>query len=541
MQHLKFIHKLHSILSRPELQDWIYWSKQDSSIFVVKPYDPKFSSEVLKKYFKHGNVSSFVRQLHMYGFHKISANHNKDNESIVNKTDIKWSFTHPSGYFHKNAYSLTLNNIQRKRTGLGKDGKRKNILSPVSVNFINPNGSQPLTSGNTLNISTMRHNIIPSNAPNVNSYIMNSNRNLDVHEIQQPIVGRTTNNNGYPNQEEAIVLNGNQNQTLTPVYMVDSYGTVNHPNEVAMVGRGNIQPDINEGIAVSYQRQHPRTGYSVLPGGQVVSYSPNVQVEQPTTTYQQYYQSNKFNIGAQQSQQDLQRQQVQLQKQQQLQSVSGTSSIPPFPMYEKDSGSQQHVTGTKPLVDYRDYDKGSNISDNRRGSMPILEKNNPKIERLSESPRNLYQVPKALPHLSMNNNTNERYSTTILPYSSSNETLGSAVPPAQVALAEMEEHKVVTEGFHSKLKSIDSNLDIILKGVTGISDKLDLLTPRKDHHYDPTKDVDTENTIEKDSSQEPHIKLPSSSIPMRNTKINRLDNFLRDMKAVMDQYPDLMR
>ena len=550
MQHLKFIHKLHSILSRPELQDWIHWSKQDSSIFVVKPYDPKFSSEVLKKYFKHGNVSSFVRQLHMYGFHKISANHNKDNESIVNKTDIKWSFTHPSGYFHKNAYSLTLNNIQRKRTGLGKDGKRKNILSPVSVNFINPTGSQPLANGGALNVNTMRQNIVPSNAPNVNSYMMNSNRNLEVHEIQQPIVGRTTNSNGYPNQEEGIVLASNQNQTLTPVYVVDSYSTVNHPNEVSIINRSNLQSEMNEGIAVSYQRQPPQTGYSVLPGGQVVSYSPNVQVEQPTTTYQQYYQPNKFSIGPQQTQHDLQRQQVRLQQQQkeqqrkqqqQLHSVNGTSSIPPFPIYEKDNGSQQHVITIKPLVDYLEYEKGSNITDIRRGSMSIPDMNNPKIERLSESPRTLYQIPKALPQLSINSNTSERGTTTILPYSSSNETLGNIVPQAQVGLAEMEERNKVPEVPYSKLKSIDSNIEVILKGMSGINDRLDLLTPTKDHHYDPTKNVDKENSNEKDSSHKSHINLPSDNIPMRNSKINRLDNFLKDMKAVMDQYPDLVR
>ena len=546
MQHLKFIHKLHSILSRPELQDWIYWSKEDSSIFVVKPYDPKFSSEVLKKYFKHGNVSSFVRQLHMYGFHKISANHNKDNESIVNKTDIKWSFTHPSGYFHKNAYSSTLNNIQRKRTGLGKDGKRKNILSPVSVNFINPTGSQSITNGGSLNVSTLRHNIVPSNAPNVNSYMMNSNRSLDVQEIQQSIVTRNSNVNGYPNQEEGVVLTGTQSQSLAPVYVVAAYATVNHPNDLQIVGRGNMQTDMNEGVPVSYQRQQTQAGYSILSNGQVVSYPSNVQVERPTTTYQQYYQPTKFSISRQQTQQDLQRQQTHLQ-QQQPQNVNGTGPNPQFPMYESDSSSQRNVTSVKPLVgysanpDFREHDKSSDASVNSRESISVPDMKNPKIERLSESPRILYQIPKALPHLAINGNTNERYTTAALPYSSSNETLRTIVPSAQAAITAMEERKMVPEVSGIKFKNIDTNMEIILKGIRNISDQFNSLNPKRDHHYDPTKDVEVENAIEKNVTPKLHTEFPTNNIPMRNTKINRLDSFLKDMKAVTDQYPDLMK
>ncbi|KAG0671965.1 hypothetical protein C6P45_004433 [Maudiozyma exigua] len=546
MQHLKFIHKLHSILSRPELQDWIYWSKEDSSIFVVKPYDPKFSSEVLKRYFKHGNVSSFVRQLHMYGFHKISANHNKDNESIVNKTDIKWSFTHPSGYFHKNAYSLTLNNIQRKRTGLGKDGKRKNILSPVSVNFINPTGSQPITNGGSLNVSTLRHHVVPPNARNANSYMMNSNRSLDFQEIQQPIVARTSNGNGYPNQEEGVVLTGAQSQSLAPVYVVDSYATVSHPNELSIVGRGNMQTEMNEGVPVSYHRQQAQASYSVLSNGQVVSYSSNGQVEQPTATYQHYYQPTKFSIGGQKTQQDVQRQQTQLQ-QQQLQKTNVTSSHPQFPIYEKDGPSQRHVASVQPLVgyssnsDFREHDKSLDASANRRGSMSIPDMNNPKIERLSESPHILYQIPKALPHLPINGNTNERYTTAALPYSSSNETLRTTVPSTQAAITAMEEYRMVPEVNGSKFKNIDTNMEIILKGIRKISDQFNLLTPKRDHHYDPTKNVEVEDATEKNVAPKLHTEFPTNSIPMRNTKINRLDSFLKDMKAVTDQYPDLMK
>ncbi|CUM54463.1 uncharacterized protein AC631_04088 [Debaryomyces fabryi] len=95
-----FVHKLYSMLNDPELVDLIWWTREeDSNTFALSP--GKDFANALTRYFKHGNVASFVRQLHMYGFHKVSdPSHasaaNNDSELPV------WEFKHSSGKFKKN-------------------------------------------------------------------------------------------------------------------------------------------------------------------------------------------------------------------------------------------------------------------------------------------------------------------------------------------------------------------------------------------------------------------------------------------------------
>lgn len=63
-----FIHKLYSMLEDRSIQHLISWSNTNES-FVMSPSNE--FSKVLAQYFKHTNISSFVRQLNMYGFHKV--------------------------------------------------------------------------------------------------------------------------------------------------------------------------------------------------------------------------------------------------------------------------------------------------------------------------------------------------------------------------------------------------------------------------------------------------------------------------------------
>ncbi|KAI8324575.1 hypothetical protein GQ54DRAFT_270992, partial [Martensiomyces pterosporus] len=64
-----FLNKLYSMVDDEKTDDLIRWSDDGNSFLVLRHED--FAKEVLPKFFKHSNFSSFVRQLNMYGFHKV--------------------------------------------------------------------------------------------------------------------------------------------------------------------------------------------------------------------------------------------------------------------------------------------------------------------------------------------------------------------------------------------------------------------------------------------------------------------------------------
>ncbi|KAF2859914.1 hypothetical protein K470DRAFT_218288 [Piedraia hortae CBS 480.64] len=88
-----FIHKLYSMLEDPKIQHLISWSTSNDS-FVMSPSSD--FAKVLAQYFKHGNISSFVRQLNIYGFHKVSdVFHTGSPDSAL------WEFRHGAGNFKR--------------------------------------------------------------------------------------------------------------------------------------------------------------------------------------------------------------------------------------------------------------------------------------------------------------------------------------------------------------------------------------------------------------------------------------------------------
>ncbi|XP_049408000.1 heat stress transcription factor A-8 [Solanum stenotomum] len=63
-----FLLKCYEMVEDESTDGLISWNQSEKSFIIWDV--PKFSSELLPKYFKHSNFSSFIRQLNIYGFHK---------------------------------------------------------------------------------------------------------------------------------------------------------------------------------------------------------------------------------------------------------------------------------------------------------------------------------------------------------------------------------------------------------------------------------------------------------------------------------------
>ncbi|KAG8382679.1 hypothetical protein BUALT_Bualt05G0102300 [Buddleja alternifolia] len=78
-----FLVKCYDMVNDESTNDLISWTESNDSFIIWD--ESKFASQLLPKYFKHSNFSSFVRQLNIYGFRKIDT----DRWQFANEAFIK--------------------------------------------------------------------------------------------------------------------------------------------------------------------------------------------------------------------------------------------------------------------------------------------------------------------------------------------------------------------------------------------------------------------------------------------------------------------
>ncbi|KAJ7102956.1 HSF-type DNA-binding-domain-containing protein [Mycena crocata] len=84
-----FVTKLYQMITDAKSSHFISWTELGTS-FVVSNVG-EFSRSILGSHFKHNNFSSFVRQLNMYGFHKINRTPRAQRTTSDAQT---WEFSH---------------------------------------------------------------------------------------------------------------------------------------------------------------------------------------------------------------------------------------------------------------------------------------------------------------------------------------------------------------------------------------------------------------------------------------------------------------
>ncbi|KAI1718120.1 HSF-type DNA-binding domain-containing protein [Ditylenchus destructor] len=130
-----FLVKIWSILEDDSIADTICWDRSGMSFHIYDLY--KFCEVVLPRFFKHKNMSSFVRQLNLYGFKKIAAVDRSVLSYSDNLTD-HMQFYHP--LFRQGQPEL-LNQIKRNN----KRPANSVPNAPVAVkNSVDPNTGEKL-------------------------------------------------------------------------------------------------------------------------------------------------------------------------------------------------------------------------------------------------------------------------------------------------------------------------------------------------------------------------------------------------------------
>jgi len=271
-----FVHKLYQMLSDPKQSKYINWNDTGYS-FTIRNVQG-FSRNILPLHFRHNNFSSFVRQLNMYGFHKVNKSTPKGSENQV------WEFFHPK--FIRGKPHL-IEEIKRKQ--LENESYRANLLLEQTRALVRHNSLNSLNKRNSSNLvnGTTAPQLVPSHCnPMVNQPISNPEM-----AAPQPVFIQATEGIPSSNVTVNVTTNGEavlidpasiQNTQIVQQVTVPSsnYGVIQVPTQTIPINEVTTSP-------VTTVPQAMAMGNVIQQNHQTVVEHPNVVVNGQTILHQE--------------------------------------------------------------------------------------------------------------------------------------------------------------------------------------------------------------------------------------------------------------
>ncbi|KAF4121505.1 osomolarity two-component system, response regulator SKN7 [Geosmithia morbida] len=203
---------LYSMLEDPSHQDVARWGKVGDSFVVVE--GEKFTRSILPKHFKHSNMSSFIRQLNKYDFHKVKPSGDHDSSSPLGNI---LEFKHP--HFRIDSKD-DLDNIRRKAPAPRKAPVSDDITTTHHINAMSE--QLAATQQQVQQLQELYGEVLQTNKILVNE-VLNIQKILSMqkqasHEVLNyltPYEGATSAVNNHGNHSGANGANGNGAQPVT--------------------------------------------------------------------------------------------------------------------------------------------------------------------------------------------------------------------------------------------------------------------------------------------------------------------------------------
>lgn len=193
-----FIHKLYNMLEDSSISHLISWTPSNES-FVITPGEE--FSKVLSQYFKHTNVSSFVRQLNMYGFHKV-------NDTFNSSDYNQWEFKHGGGAFKRGDVE-SLRAIKRRAS---RQSMQRDNLQLKSVSLSVPSTPTPDHFTNHSSATNTPPIIYPTTAAHHGAFMTNPMTATQA----APAAAATTNNANNNNKTNTTATTTTNSHPVPP-------------------------------------------------------------------------------------------------------------------------------------------------------------------------------------------------------------------------------------------------------------------------------------------------------------------------------------